>query len=701
MKKFVAFLFSLLALVSNQSEGQVTVQQVSPVQAVQNVFLGQGVSVSNVNFIGGSLGIFNGINSNLGLASGLLLTTGSSASAIGPNNSTSSSTNLNLTGHPILTNLANGYGTYDANILEFDFVPVSDTIQFRYIFGSEEYPEYAPPQSAQFNDVFAFMITGPGYPQPTNIALIPGTTTPVSINNINAITNSQYYIDNSTLGGTVGFDGFTTVLTAKAAVTPCQTYHIQLMIADVFDGVYDSGVFLEAGSFGSTVANANGILGSFTNLNCGSSQFQLNFSHMMQNSTVSVSDFSMPGYTINSITPVGTANSSQFLVNVSPAIAACGNVTLFLQGSVQDVCGNTFNADTLSINLPGITVNSTTYSICPGETLTLNPQINIANCISNVTYSWNNSSGLSSTTIPNPTVITNQSQAYQLTISNGVCSATGNFFVHVNDTTGNSVGTINASGSCNNLTIHASNSTGILEWFVSTDNINWTFYDFSYVYNYINLYNLPDVWVKAVGGPCKEDTSNVIFVQTGGSISCPSMNLTAYSGSVFSLPINITGYPATLLINYGDGTTDSVVVNQGTYNLTHTYQTAGFYSLYIQYQNQNGCYYSCYSYVHVDPYVITGMVYEDFNLNGTYDIGEPGVPNVLVTANQWYYAITDNDGYYSLYVGDTGTYNVFVFSPTYYFSIPSFIQVQLSGTSSYGNDFGLQQQTGHNDVRVF
>ncbi|CAN5396095.1 hypothetical protein BH11BAC1_BH11BAC1_28620 [soil metagenome] len=48
------------------------------------------------------------------------------------------------------------------------------------------------------------------------------------------------------------YDGYTTVLTARAGVIPCETYHLKIAIADVTDGVYDSGVFLEGGSFKST-----------------------------------------------------------------------------------------------------------------------------------------------------------------------------------------------------------------------------------------------------------------------------------------------------------------------------------------------------------------------------------------------------------------------------------------------------------------
>jgi len=46
--------------------------------------------------------------------------------------------------------------------------------------------------------------------------------------------------------------GRTVKLVAKASVTRCVKYHLKLAIADVGDGAYDSGVFLEAGSLNST-----------------------------------------------------------------------------------------------------------------------------------------------------------------------------------------------------------------------------------------------------------------------------------------------------------------------------------------------------------------------------------------------------------------------------------------------------------------
>jgi gliding motility-associated-like protein len=257
-KNFHYFLL-LLALVAGPRAliAQLVIDNAqTPQQLVQNVLLGQGVTATNITFNGQPLQIasFTSTNTNLGLTSGVVMSTGECQIAIGPNNSSGNTlptTGFNTPGDADLDNIS-AAGTFDAAVLEFDFIPTSDSIKFRYVFGSEEYLEFV---GLGYNDVFAFILSGVSTPMaPTNIALVPGTGTPVSIDNINDVSYPQYYVDNgdgSLSNGTIQFDGFTTVLTAKAAVICGETYHIKLAIADAGDPILDSGVFLEAGSFSS------------------------------------------------------------------------------------------------------------------------------------------------------------------------------------------------------------------------------------------------------------------------------------------------------------------------------------------------------------------------------------------------------------------------------------------------------------------
>ncbi len=231
-----------------------------------DIIAADGVVISNVtlNCPDGSYGTFDTPgNCNIGMESGIILTNGSAINAIGPDAGGGTSTDLFGVGDMDLNDLflqtGSLFTTQDACILEFDVFAPTNTLSFNYSFGSEEYPEFAPPNNDLFNDIFGFFISGPGIAGPfsndaINIALLPGTTTPVSINNVNAITNSQYYVDNE--GGLcVEYDAFTTVFTANADVIACETYHIKLAVADVGDGVFDSGVFIQAQSLSTGAAS--------------------------------------------------------------------------------------------------------------------------------------------------------------------------------------------------------------------------------------------------------------------------------------------------------------------------------------------------------------------------------------------------------------------------------------------------------------
>ena len=254
-------------------DAQLTVSNtLTPVQLVQQVLLGAGINAFNITYTGdtGAIGSFNGVSSNIGLAGGVLLTSGKIWNAPGPNNSCSATGCNSTAGDSMLNTIISGT-TYDAAILEFDFVPIGDTVKFRYVFASEEYNEFV---NSTFNDVFAFFISGPGIVGSPNIALIPLTATPVSINNVNngnsacgvapsgPCNNCAYFLDN-TNGTTVQYDAFTTPLVALHWVIPCDTYHIKIAIADVGDCVYDSGVMLEQGSF----TGGNVFLSSHTSSN--------------------------------------------------------------------------------------------------------------------------------------------------------------------------------------------------------------------------------------------------------------------------------------------------------------------------------------------------------------------------------------------------------------------------------------------------
>lgn len=236
-----------------------TVTTTSNASQLANALVGPGVTVSGATLTcpSGAAGTFTSGTSPLGINKGILLTSGV-ASAASATSCTFASNGSGAPGDADLTTLA-GYPTNNACVLEFNFVPKGDTVVFRYQFASEEYPDYT---CSPFNDVFGFLISGPGYAGKKNIAIVPGTNVPVSINTVNSGTASPpypqsgcptsypaYFINHPCSDGSGPvYDGLTKVLVAKAAVTPCSTYHFKLGIADGTDGILDSGVFLEEGS---------------------------------------------------------------------------------------------------------------------------------------------------------------------------------------------------------------------------------------------------------------------------------------------------------------------------------------------------------------------------------------------------------------------------------------------------------------------
>ena len=249
----------------------------TPESLVYDEFLGSGscVNITNITYTGDnrSIGRFsrNPNNPAFPFESGIILSTGKVIDAMGPNNFNNVTTETNEPGDADLDLIASPNPTYDATVLSFDFQPATSSVSFRYIFASDEYPQWA---CSQFNDVFAFFISGSGItPDPEgfsngakNIALLPDGITPVSINNIHVDgwnqyqnngpnpncpdVNGEYYVAVPPSATTIEYDGRTVVLTATLdGLSPCDTYKMKLAIADVSDRKLDSAVFLEALSF--------------------------------------------------------------------------------------------------------------------------------------------------------------------------------------------------------------------------------------------------------------------------------------------------------------------------------------------------------------------------------------------------------------------------------------------------------------------
>jgi len=339
MNKFYKLITTTIVLFlfcTFNSSAQLTVDSAFSPSLMVQTLLGGGISTSNITYTGDTIhasGFFDEPSGAFGIVSGIMLTSGTVNFAPGPNIVSGGSVDNLMPGDQLLNQYTNGTDTtQDATVLEFD-TSTSDSIEFRYVFSSEEYNEYV---NLGFSDLFGFFISGPGIVGSQNIALVPNSTTPVSIDNINngnfppgtvstgPCMNCQYYVDNTT-GTVMEYDGYTTVLTATAGVIPCETYHLKLVIADVGDGVFDSNVFLEGGSFKSTgsfqvVYNGGDAPGSI-NLcpnTCATltAPFMYNYAWNTGDTTQSIQACAAGLYYVS--TTNGTCTASSTAVNVIP-----------------------------------------------------------------------------------------------------------------------------------------------------------------------------------------------------------------------------------------------------------------------------------------------------------------------------------------------------------------------------------------------
>ena len=263
---FITFFESALAqLVVNNS--------MTANELVTKVLVGNNCNllIDSIVYTGSSesIGSFNyKLEHNNLISKGIILSTGRIRDAIGPNDVTNKgneSYKISSSGDLDLSLIVKGE-TYDAAVLEFDFVSSTDSISFIFFFASEEYPEYV---KKNVNDVFGFFLIDKELGTKINIALLRNTETPISIDNINSLTNNDYFIENAIwdtekldfftnhfdlaeLAYTLQFDGLTIPIHVGARVKPHKPYTLKLAIADAGDDIFDTALFLESESFKSS-----------------------------------------------------------------------------------------------------------------------------------------------------------------------------------------------------------------------------------------------------------------------------------------------------------------------------------------------------------------------------------------------------------------------------------------------------------------
>lgn len=430
MKRYILLAVVALSFFPFSSYSQLTVVPTHPAAVLASKLAGSGITITSPVLTCPVLanGTFTSVATPILIDSGIVLTTGRAINTAGTETFLAS-VNNSAAGDPALTTLA-GTTTFDACTLEFDFVPKGDTVSFNYQFGSEEYINST---CGQYNDAFAFFISGPGIPGTQNMALVPGTNIPVTVNSINSgvpgppgwpgfcnITNctsmgpgspfTTYYINNT--GGTmVTYRGYTTKLRAKHWVTPCSTYHLKMSIADAANGLYDSGVFIEAGSLSTNTYvfkradsighTINGTPNAIVRGCAPDTMYVLSgrvatspqkvyFTYT--GTAIHGTDFTAP----DSATIATGDTSVAIIISGNPsAITGIKTITIYLSSAFS--CGNT---DTITLNLldaPTANIITPDTSICLGHTIQLR-----ASGSAGLVYGWAPGATLSSTTTMEP-----------------------------------------------------------------------------------------------------------------------------------------------------------------------------------------------------------------------------------------------------------------------------------------------------------
>jgi uncharacterized repeat protein (TIGR01451 family) len=233
----------------------------TPAQLVNEILLSNTCATGNNFVTQGNCGIgyFNNNNGDFPFEEGLIIRSGTVASSVGPYNSNTISSSCSQIGDSDLTNIMLGTGQTgtitDVTSLKFNFTAETNLLTFNFLFASNEYGSY----QCSFSDVFGFVLTDLVTGAKQNIAVVPGTSTPISTTTIrNNLYNSACVSMNSQFFDSynvndpqseINFRGQTVPMTANALLVPNHQYSLKLAVGDYQDSMFDSAVFIEGGSF--------------------------------------------------------------------------------------------------------------------------------------------------------------------------------------------------------------------------------------------------------------------------------------------------------------------------------------------------------------------------------------------------------------------------------------------------------------------
>lgn len=297
----------------------------------------------------------------------------------------------------------------DGCVLEFDFIASGTAITLEFVFGSDEYETWI---NTQYNDVFAFFLSGPGIEGPyaspegfpngaLNIAGIPDTDPliPVTISSVNSSLNSDFFISNQeNIGACI--NGYTVPMLAQHPLVCGETYHLKLAIADGSDTALESMVIIKDGTFSNAVQpdfdfNLTGLFDNNLYEDCGLAT--LTIERPMDTSYDEVVHLNFFGEATNgedygipqpdgSLLPLpDSVTFSQGQMSASFDFAAEmdeveeGIENVMFQFQYPSFCESGIALDSLSFNLaenpPALEATGFEVSICPGETIAVGPVV--------------------------------------------------------------------------------------------------------------------------------------------------------------------------------------------------------------------------------------------------------------------------------------------------------------------------------------
>jgi len=446
----------LCILVSLPIKAQWTITPTAAATQLAQLIAGYGVTVTNASLTcgAGSAATFAYTGTHTGLTGGVLLSTGNATtSAQTYTTFAGSDMNVNVVDPDLIQITSNA--NEDLCRLEFDFVPVCPVISLRYVFASEEYPDFV---GSTYNDAFGIFITGPNpaggsYAAPANNIARLGNGAAVAINSVNQNYNPTFFVPNADCVQTtpsyspvtgahyndVVYGGLTTPVASTVAVIPCQSYHLKFAIADAGDGNYDSGVLIS--NSGVACVNSPTVSVLTSNSTC---------SGAAGSATVQVAGAS-PSY---QWLPGGQTTAS--VSGLAPGTYTC--VLSYTNG-----CASYTTSETVTITAPA---QSPTLAVganmpCAGSTLSLTAQSNASG------FAWSGPGGFA-TTVQNPVVpgITPaQAGVYTVTATNaGGCAVSATIRIEVSTVSTPTAAVYGVPCSGNTLTLSAQPNGASYSW---------------------------------------------------------------------------------------------------------------------------------------------------------------------------------------------------------------------------------------------